>query len=400
MEERKYSWSCSDVLTLLGIQHNTGKEENEIPCPFCGGKKFAMNIRMDTGHCWNCQQGADSVGYYSVVMGMGLNDARNDIRRRLELPDEKTGKLPERFVFVEKPEQPIAPIEVRDKVYRAFLEELKLSDKHRESLLARGFTNEDIERLMYRSYPDPSKYDYKSICNRLRNKGISLKGVPGFFTLRNGDWVIPKYTLGIIVPQINIHNQIHGLQIRKDDDLRRVIDGELESKYGWFSTRGYLNGSKITTSVHIASDFIWNKEKSEYEPLLHGGVITVTEGGMKGDLTNALLEQRCSVAAVQGVHALNPLKDTLTSLIPYGLKKVNLAFDMDYLTNPNVQKAMKATEEMIKSLGLEYENIMNWQYECQDENGVFYLKGIDDYFAYYQKGIRPIAKALIAEDNK
>ena len=115
-----YSWSCSDVLSLLSINYNPGKEENIISCPFCGGKRFGMNIKKGTGHCFNCSMTADSASYYAAAMGMSLNDARDDIKHRLNIPDA-TGKLPERKVFKEVPQKETAPVEKRDMAYRAFL---------------------------------------------------------------------------------------------------------------------------------------------------------------------------------------------------------------------------------------------------------------------------------------
>ena len=96
--------------------------------------------------------------------------------------------------------------------------------------------------------------------------------------------------------------------------------------------------------------------------------MTLTEGGMKADLCACLLDNSASLIAVQGVYSLNPLKETLLSLIPYGLKSVNVAFDMDYLTNPNVKEAMEKVVLPIKELGLSCENLMNWEYRKKDES--------------------------------
>jgi len=49
-----YSWSCSDVLSLLSVSFNPDKEEQTVPCPFCGSKRFGMNIKKGTGHCFKC----------------------------------------------------------------------------------------------------------------------------------------------------------------------------------------------------------------------------------------------------------------------------------------------------------------------------------------------------------
>lgn len=388
-----YSWSCPDVFSLLGITYQPGKEEVTVQCPFCGGKRFGMNIKKGTGHCFKCGATADSASYYAAATGMSLNDARDDIKRRLNIPDE-TGKLPERKVYKEPPQELTAPIEVRDKTYRAFLDELTLTQKNYDHLLARGFSSDDISAKGYKTFPSANDISFEDLCRRLLAKGCVLKGVPGFFQNQKDEWTFPRYTQGILIPQINVHNQIEGFQIRKDDDLRRENDeGELEAKCVWFSSKGKKSGSAVHTSVHIVTDFIYNKEKQEYEPVLHGDKVTLTEGGMKADLCACLLEGRASLIAVQGVQALNPLREALVELKKYGLKTVNLAFDMDYLTNPNVKDAMAKVEALITELGLNLDNMMSWEYEKTDSQGnKFYLKGLDDYLAYEYKKVIPVVK--------
>ena len=389
-----YSWSCGDVLSLLSVNYYPGKEENIISCPFCGGKRFGMNIKKGTGHCFNCSMTADSASYYAAAMGMSLNDARDDIKHRLNIPDA-TGKLPERKVFKEIPQKETASVEKRDIAYRAFLEELILSEKNYDNLLARGFSSDDIEAVGYKTYPSAVKISFESLCRRLQERGISLEGVPGFFKNididNNNEWTIPRFTQGIIIPQVNPHNQIEGLQIRKDDDLRREYDGELERKYAWFSSKAHYFGSAAHTSVHVATDFIYSKERSQYEPIIHGGKVTLTEGGMKADLVRCLLDGKVSLIAVQGIHALTPLRACLTELKKYGLHTVNIAFDMDYLTNPNVKKAMEDVSLLIKELDLKEDNMMIWESKKTDRSGkTFFLKGLDDYFAYEYKKIIPV----------
>lgn len=298
-----YSWSCSDVLSLLSVSFNPDKEEQTISCPFCGSKRFGMNIKKGTGHCFKCGATADSTSYYAATTGQSLNDARDDIKHRLNIPDEY-GKLPERKVYKERKQESLAPIDVRDKTYRAFLDELILSQKNYDNLKARGFSDDDIVAKGYKTFPSVENTLFEDLCRRLLNKGCTLSGVPGFYQNDKGEWTFVRITPGIIIPQIGIH---------------------------------------------------------------------------------------ASLIAVQGVHALNPLKEALLSLKPYGLKTVNVAFDMDYLTNKNVKDAMEKVTALIKELGYNYENLMNWEYKQKDENGnEFFLKGLDDYLAFQQRGIKPV----------
>ena len=386
-----YEWSFMDVLGLLNIHYNPGKEEQEIYCPFCGGKRFGVNLKKGTGHCWHCGEAADSAGYYAASTGMTKRDARKDIVNRLHL-STASGELPKRIVFKEAPQAIMAPIEVRDKTYRAFLGELYLNQKDTDNLLARGFSPEDIESLGYKTYPAPDGRHFQDICHRLLNQGCVLEGVPGFFLDSNNEACIPRITQGIIIPQIDCHNMIAGLQIRKDDDLRREFDGELEAKCSWFSSKGKNHGTPAHVSVHTATDFKWNQETKQYDPMLHGNKVTLTEGGMKADLCNCLLDGKVSIIAVPGVQSYGALAKELSELKKFGLETVNLAFDMDYLTNPNVKDAMFKVQNVItKECGLKCDNIMNWQYEVKESGETFYLKGLDDYFAYLQKHIVPHA---------
>lgn len=393
-----YRWSMPDVLNLLNVGYNDQKEEQEIVCPFCGSKRFGVNIKKGIGHCWKCGGSCDSASFYAAMQGISVRDARNEIEERLGLKDGPKTPIvrPERVVFREEPETPLAPIEVRDKTYRAFLEELSLNQKETDNLLARGFSPEDIVQLGYKTYPAYGEVNYNDLCRRLLKQGCTLEGVPGFFKDQNGNWTIPRYTQGILIPQLDTKNRISGFQIRKDDDLRRQreSDGELEPKCVWFSSKGRKCGTSAKTSVHCSMDFVWDKEQKEYRPNLHGGKVTLTEGGMKADLCACLLDGKVNMIAVPGVQAYSALKDTLMELKKYGLHTVNLAFDMDYLTNENVEKAMKKVKKIIvEECKLACDNIMNWQYEVKENGTTFYLKGIDDYFAYQQKHIIPhIAK--------
>lgn len=385
-----YPWTCADVLSLLGVRYNINKEENMIVCPFCGGNRFGMNIRKGTGHCFKCGETADSAGYYAASTGLAVQDAREDIKRRLNITDN-SDLQPIHKVFKEVEQEDIAPIEVRDHTYREFLNELKLSDKNLEHLLKRGFTKDDIKQLGYKTYPSPDRISFEDLCRRLLKKGCKLAGVPGFYKDNNNDWTFIKMTQGIIIPQKNVNNQIEGFQIRKDDDLRKPgKDGEPEAKISWFSSKNFKNGTGAHTSIHIATDFRFNRLKERYEPVIHGDIATLTEGGMKADLCACLMGYEATFIAVQGVHALKPLEEGLIKLKEYGLKTVNIAFDMDYLTNPNVADAMKKVEELLDRLNLNKFNMMNWESEISEDGENFTLKGLDDYLAYQLKKIKPI----------
>ena len=118
MEER---WATGDVLTLLGIPFQTRKEEITIACPFCGSKRFAMNLKKSVGHCWKCGEKANDAQYYAACQGISLQEAYKSIKERLNIPaSERSIQRPQRIVY-ERPQEEIAPVKVRDFTYRTLL---------------------------------------------------------------------------------------------------------------------------------------------------------------------------------------------------------------------------------------------------------------------------------------
>ena len=389
-----YKWTIMDVFSLLGIQTPSHKKEVMVPCPFCGGKRFAMNQQIGAGHCYNCFETADSASYYAQSVGLSLDEARKDIERRLNLNDEDITKRPERIVFKEQPQEELAKIDVLDFTYRSFLNELKLSDKNRNDLLARGFDDKDIEALGYKTFPNPQETNFYDLCRRLQSNGCILKGVPGFFQTRYGDWTFITMTQGIILPQKTVNNKIFGFQIRKDDDLRKhnPETGKLEEKCAWFSSKSCRNGCGPRADINFSCDFKFDSEKTKkYWIYASTKKVILTEGSLKADLIHAL-EPTLPVISVPGVHSTNYLENTLAYLKKLGIECIVHAYDMDYKTNANVQECLIKTRDIINKSGMEYK-MMEWNPTVDiDGNTYDVLKGLDDFLAYIKKGIIPKIK--------
>jgi len=392
-----YSWSALDVFRLLGINTPQHKEEVMVRCPFCGGKRFAMNQRLGTGHCFNCEEPADSAAYYAQCMGLSIGEARKDIERRLGINDTSfEGPRPERIVYKAAEQQELAKINNLDFTYRSFLAELTLSEKNKNALLARGFSEADIVALGYKTFPNPSEVNYYNICKKLQVNGCVLRGVPGFYQTKRGDWTFVPITQGIILPQRTVNNQIFGLQIRKDDDLRTFNDetGELEAKCVWFSSKNCRNGCGARADINFSCDFKFDdvKTKKHWIYTKHNKVI-LTEGSMKADLIHAF-EPDLPVISVAGVNSTTYLEQTLKYLKKLGITHILHAYDMDYKTNDKVQMQLEKTRKIIKESGMEYK-MLEWDTNVTiDEQDHELLKGLDDYLAYLKKGIIPKLKNL------
>ncbi len=391
---RYTNWGWPQVAIFNGIQYPQGKKEIEVPCPFCGKKRFAMNTEIESGHCWSCGQTADIAGYHAAFNNLSIEEARKDL-------DEKVGAgkidfvRPERLVIEEKPQAKMAGIDTLDNTYRAFLSELHLSEKNKAMLLARGFNPEDIEKFGYKSFPAYSD-DFYSICRRLIKAGCNLEGVPGFFQTKRGDWTFMRCTPGIIIPQKTVNNKIFGLQIRKDDDLRVTNEeGKLEAKLTWFSSKSCTNGCGAQADVNFSCDFKFDQKTQKYWMYSKSKKLILTEGGMKADLIHAI-EPDMPVISVAGVKSIKHLKQTLGYLKKLGIEKIIHAYDMDYLTNPNVAADLEKTKEVIIESGMEYK-MLTWDTNATvNGQDASLLKGLDDYLAYHKRGIVP--KLINKED--
>ena len=238
-------------------------------------------------------------------------------------------------------ESPLTGIEERHATYSALLKGLTLASDHRQNLLSRGLTEEEILRLGYKTTP---VLGFFSLAKRLRESGLYLEGVPGFYKKR-GQWTIQFPGRGILIPGRDIAGRIQGLQIRLDNVEKR--------KFRWLSSAELEKGCGAKTWVHLAGD---------PRPL-----IILTEGPLKADVIHFLTGQ--TVLAVAGVNSLSQLKPILEELRAAGMEKIATAFDMDYLTNPHVQNGQKNLNDLLEQSGIPYSTYL-WDPR---------YKGLDDY---------------------
>ena len=331
-----------DVICLLGLPAPpAGKSSYYIPCPCCDdrpkGKHLNINLRKDVFRCPRCGFSGGVLDLYAAFAGVSREEAYKALagKRTFRAPAPRVEKKPQ------AEENPLLDVDARHATYQALLSRLSLATDHRENLLFRGLSPEEIHRLGYKTTP---VLGFSSLAKRLREKGLYLAGVPGFYK-NQGQWTLKIPGRGILIPVRDIQGQIQGLQVRLDNVERR--------KFRWVSSAGLEEGCGAKTWVHLAG---------EPRPLM-----LLTEGPMKADVIHFLTGQ--TVLAVAGVNSLTQLRPVLEELRAVGMEKVMTAFDMDYLVNPHVENGQENLAALLDQLKIPYGTYL-WDPR---------YKGLDDY---------------------
>lgn len=330
-----------DVIPLLGLPTPpAGKSSYNIPCPCCEdkpkGRHLNINLCKDVFRCPRC-------GFSGGVLDLYAFYAKIPREKALEELLDRKGKIfrPQQARLPAVEENPLTGVEERHATYTALLQNLTLASDHRENLLSRGLSPEEIHRLGYKTTP---VLGFSSLAKRLREKGLYMAGVPGFYK-NQSQWTLKIPGRGILIPVRDVQGQIQGLQVRLDNVERR--------KFRWVSSAGLEEGCGAKTWVHLAG---------EPRPL-----VLLTEGPMKADVIHFLTGQ--TVLAVAGVNSLSQLQPILKELRAAGMEKIMTAFDMDYLTNPHVRAGQENLSALLAELGIPHGTYL-WDPR---------YKGLDDY---------------------
>ncbi len=338
-----------DILGLLGLPYpQNGQSSVYVQCPCCDDQKqkhLNINFRKDVFRCPCCGVSGGIFDLFSLFTGTPRKKARDTIYERLNAGRGKesmaTQKPPAEDYNAVK-EYPLNDLETRHATYTAMLGMLSLAPDHRQNLLNRGLTDEDILRLGYKSTPVTGM---ATIAKQLLSQGYYLAGVPGFYRTNDGNWTFIHEKRGILIPVRSPKGLIQGLQIRLDKTEKR--------KFRWVSSGDRLDGCRAESWTHLSG-----------HPT---PVIVITEGPMKADVINALTGM--TILAIPGVNAIKNLKLTLEELKSDGLREVKTALDMDYITNPNVQSALNQLLALLDANGFQYGTYL-WDSR---------YKGLDDF---------------------
>lgn len=374
MGHTPFPFTIYDTCKINGLPDGNGNANIEIICPKCNKKHFGISFTKGVAHCFGCGFTANALTLHAELNGLDNKAAYKDLCNKLEIKDFKAQKT-YTPTNVSEGSSKMAPITVRNAVYKLIWKNTSLSKDHEKDLLERGM----VDLKAYRTF-DPKDSD--RIIHILLDNKLEPYGIPGFYKDEKGNWKIAYHKRGIMVFYLDSYGKIQGFQIRKDNNLLKTKpDGKKEKKYTWFSSsyipKGCSHGTKSKTYVHYACDF-FKDENGNIKPLIKNHTIILTEGAMKADIAHQLSGD--SYLALPGVACFNILEKELKTLKRLGVTTIKQGYDMDSETNENVQKALEKTKEMIKNEGFRYIRL-HWKSEHNGQS----IKGIDDYYAYMKK---------------
>lgn len=224
-QPQEFPFDIMDVAELLHL-HIRRRQADSVyaDCPICGDKRGKMNINFakNLWRCNYCNEGGGMLALYGKVYGISNSEAYREIcdtlQNGLTAPEYTVKELPEKAAVEQS--ALASPQEIHQ-TFSMLLELLTLSPQHRKHLQeVRGLTDEQIERLGYKS--TPPFYLCRSLTEKLRSRGCKVEGVPGFYVGKDDKWTVNfnSITAGIIIPARGIDGMIRGAQIRLDTPNR------------------------------------------------------------------------------------------------------------------------------------------------------------------------------------
>ena len=359
-----FPYNILDVITALQIpvRQNNGTTM-DVDCPFCtvnnnnghtGKGKLNVVIHKNYAHCCRCDFGGGMLEIYSKVKNCSLEVANKEMREFVKTPSYSVVKMQTEEAFdtailngnnngCRASDYDI------DRTYRKFLSLCFLSDKHRENLKKRGLTDKQISHYGFKTVPTHREQHRKILSHLLLNE-YTLKGVPGFFVDKLGNWNFNlfRFAEGFLIPMVNTKGKCLGLQVRLDNPPKD------KGKYIWFSSSYKDSGVSSGSPYHIT-----NAPKTD--------TLFLTEGGLKADIAHSLSGE--TFMAVAGVTQLKKMPQYLSEMKELGIKRIVDCFDSDCVFNESVEKSRQKLMRIVLGCGMSYSRL-SWDSK---------YKGIDDY---------------------
>jgi Domain of unknown function (DUF3854) len=259
-----------------------------------------------------------------------------------------------------------AAADVLDAAYRAALATLRLDDRHRDNLRARGLDDAQIERRGYRTL----RRDGRARAARAIERAIgesAMSGVPGVFReQRDGRaWWSLRGAAGLVIPSLDLEGRVVSLKVRADE----LTEG---SRYTAVSSRKH-GGPSAAVNVHVP---IGARERWE-----RSGDLWITEGELKADVCTAL-----SAFAIVGIPGVSLWKAAVSITEAINPRRVVIALDADWKSpDPKKQHVRDAREQLVMTLAAMgfYTRAADWPLDVG--------KGLDDFLLAHHRSPRRAA---------
>ncbi|MEZ4390247.1 MAG: DUF3854 domain-containing protein [Polyangiales bacterium] len=260
---------------------------------------------------------------------------------------------------VSPPTSSLAPPELRDRAYRALLARMNLAPMDLAALERRGLSADAIHRGLYRTLSCDRRFSLARDVITAEGLGHCAWRIPGFRLTGLGGWTLAGAP-GLLIPVLDLEGRVVALKIRNRSDVG--------PRYTLLSAR-WDGGAPAEAALHVPL---------RARELLEGGaeVLWITEGELKADVITELLQRPC--VSVPGVGCWFRAFAAVTRWPTPG--GVVIAFDMDRLLKPAVQRAQDALRDALIARGV--------RVQCAEWDRVH--KGFDDFLA---ARLRPNAAA-------
>ena len=351
----------------LKYDRPNGKGEFIFRCPIRTDKWVEINVRK--GGIWKCfrectncpgNRGGGLLEFCRLYFACDSNrEAINLISKYIGTHKEQCDMRKSNMISPIKQTDMASP-ETLDKTYRAFLQQLPLGKEHYEDLKKRGMTDEDIRAMDIKSLPQNG---LSMIARNLVAEGYMIKGVPGFYTDKNGTPMVNCYGSGYFIPYRDTEDHIIGMQIRYDIDLSKAKTEaevkELKAK----RYRAFTSSGKDGGTAAITAPFLGIPHKRHRQD-----VVYVTEGGLKAATAQSL--SNGWFTAIPGVSTYEAFRTLMRHLQSVGVKTVVDAFDSDRASNQSVANAIDKLHKIAaEEFGI---TMQTWDWGAEQ-------KGVDDY---------------------
>lgn len=324
------------------------------PCQICERSDWCSRSRDGEVAICRRQGGVGAFEKTDKAGGVYWVHPRNPSAPRRQAPQLPPAPQPERA----------SPYEL-DTVYRALLRRLPLEQHHLRNLRDRGLSDNDIQRLSYRSIPEAGVS--RIIKNLVDEIGEDLIAkTPGFYVAegRYGPFWTLNSGAGIVVQIRSIDCEIVALKVRLDTTGK-------SGRFIYLSSTKH-DGPGPLTGCHVP---VFTKSRN---------VIRLTEGPMKADISTAL-----SGTLTLGLPDCGQWKLALPVLEQLQPELVLLAWDSDWRTNSKVSNGLSEGAKGLNRKGFKVQ-VEDW---CPSE-----AKGIDDLYAAGKRPQRkPWQYALVAK---